>query len=240
MIRATTRTNARLVRPALLGAFVALLLLVTLAAPFSAAPLAPRGDPGGAVGALASCPSNPNPNSTLSIATNVSLGPAPLAVDFCLYSILTVTAVAWNFGDGTNASGPAVTHVFTVEGAYDVQANVTYSGGTLGSGSVWIYATGPATQPIQVNSTVNVSSGRAPLDVTVTTSVSGCRGICSLNVTSATGPLTAYGANQIVSGSPVVNYLVVPSAGIWVVHVYTTDPLGDAGTASFQDRKSVV
>jgi hypothetical protein len=57
---------------------------------------------------------------------------------------LSVPAITWSFGDGTSASGPAVSHAYGAPGAYSVTVTATDSAGnsTSASRSVLIVAAG--------------------------------------------------------------------------------------------------
>ena len=62
-------------------------------------------------------------------ATNVQ-GPGPLFVSFQDASdVPGATAWSWDFGDGTTGSGPAPTHLYTIDGTYNVRLTVTGSAG---------------------------------------------------------------------------------------------------------------
>jgi PKD repeat protein len=58
---------------------------------------------------------------------------APLSVEFDASASSDVggriTSYRWQFGDGTTAEGPTLTHVFTRQGTYEVTLTVTDSGG---------------------------------------------------------------------------------------------------------------
>ena len=45
----------------------------------------------------------------------------------------TITSHAWNFGDGSTAAGPTVSHTYTTDGAFTVTLTVTDNGGASGT-----------------------------------------------------------------------------------------------------------
>src|SRR5215475_4775464 len=61
-------------------------------------------------------------------------GPAPLAVSFTADPPEGVSdaVYAWQFGDGTNASGQSVSHTFSQPGVYRVMLKVSNASGALG------------------------------------------------------------------------------------------------------------
>jgi len=55
----------------------------------------------------------------------------------------TIAAYTWNFGDGSSASGSAVTHTFTAAGTYSVSLTVTDNQGAMSAAKVTISAIDP-------------------------------------------------------------------------------------------------
>ena len=76
-------------------------------------------------------------------------GTAPLTVAFdgsqSWTSAGTVTGYAWTFGDGTSASGPTVTHVYTAAGTYTATLTVTNDRGATAVESAAIIVNPPPT-----------------------------------------------------------------------------------------------
>lgn len=65
-----------------------------------------------------------------SFNNNVSVGAAPLEVAFHDTSNGSISAYAWDFGDGTQSSTAAPVHRYDEPGAYDVSLTVTGPGGS--------------------------------------------------------------------------------------------------------------
>lgn len=130
------------------GSAFALVGLLVLAAGLGAAlpawsGSAPRTGPSGlAVASGSPCPSSEGNRSGLALTTNVTSGPAPLAVQFCGFSPTALSASFWWFGDGSSSTLANTTHTFESGGSYDVFLNVTYAAGGSGSANVVITATG--------------------------------------------------------------------------------------------------
>ena len=58
------------------------------------------------------------------------------------YSTLNIASYAWDFGDGTTASGPTTTHVYTKLGTYTVKLTVTDRGGLTATSTQTIAVVG--------------------------------------------------------------------------------------------------
>ncbi|MGA8275838.1 MAG: PKD domain-containing protein [Thermoplasmata archaeon] len=217
-------------RPTFVTSLVALFLLTTLTAGLAGA-AAPG--PVGSAGVLpaATCPIFVNmTGGSLTIVTNTTWGAAPLAVQFCVYSPTNYTSVLWNFTGGSTSTSSVVAHTFSAVGAYNVTLTAYYPGGLSNSTSVWVYATG-AVQKIGVNATNNSSGGPALLAVNLTTTLTGCRGVCNLDIYSADGYVQVLARSQ-TGPDTYWDDLSLDSGGLWVITVNATDPLGDYGTST--------
>ncbi|MFZ1684342.1 MAG: C1 family peptidase [Candidatus Zixiibacteriota bacterium] len=79
----------------------------------------------------------------LAIQGDVTLGPAPLNVNFSIGTSLTVLSAAWTFGDATTANVPAPSHTYTNPGLYNVGLTAICPDGshsTTSSSFVAVYA----------------------------------------------------------------------------------------------------
>jgi PKD repeat protein len=85
-----------------------------------------------------------------------SSGPAPLAVSFDAGNSSDPDedplSFSWDFGDGQQAAGSRVSHIYEVEGSYDVTLTVADDGGERDSITLTINVTAPEppTQPPQI------------------------------------------------------------------------------------------
>jgi PKD repeat protein len=60
----------------------------------------------------------------------------------------SITAYAWDFGDGTSASGPEVQHAYAQAGTYTVQLTVTDDGGLTGQAVQQVMIEQPTPTPV--------------------------------------------------------------------------------------------
>ena len=84
-----------------------------------------------------------------------------------------VTAVAWTFGDGKTASGATTTHTYSSEGEFEVNAQITLTGGSVvrAREDVHITATGTVNpDPTSIDFTYSPSSPAAGQQVVFTAS----------------------------------------------------------------------
>ena len=79
--------------------------------------------------------------------------------------------IAWNFGDGTTGTGPAVAHEYAAVGTYNVSVTASDSAGN--SGSNW---TDVRVEPLSLTVAVNRTAGDAPLAVTAGVTILGGTG----------------------------------------------------------------
>ena len=112
----------------------------------------------------------PRPPVAVASATPTS-GDAPLPVAFTAAGSSdldgSIVAYAWDFGDGTSATGAAVTHTYPAGGAYTATLTVTDNDGLTGSAALTISARAFNQFPAAVAS-ATPSTGVAPLVVTFT------------------------------------------------------------------------
>lgn len=80
------------------------------------------------------------------IAVEPASGPAPLTVtasgEASTATGGTIASYAWNFGDGTSASGATAGHTYGTAGTYRIALTVTDARGRTGSATVDVVATG--------------------------------------------------------------------------------------------------
>jgi PKD repeat protein len=71
-----------------------------------------------------------------------------------------IVTYEWNFGDGTNATGPAVSHSYSKEGTYQVELNVTNNNNFSSSTTLMVTATNrPEYIPLFAKAIVVVTIG---------------------------------------------------------------------------------
>ena len=111
----------------------------------------------------------PAPEASFTMSS--TSGTTPLKVTFTNTTIGKVTAWAWDFGDGTSATGKSPKHSYATPGSYTVTLTATGPGGSSTiTASTPISATPPA--PV-ANFTMTPGSGTAPLTVTFTDTTTG-------------------------------------------------------------------
>lgn len=151
------------------------------------------------------------------ISSNVSSGTAPLAVSFSGANSTdadgSISSYAWNFGDGTIASGVTASKTFTNPGTYTVTLVVTDNGG----------ATGSTTKSINVNA--------APAAINAPTGLMSLvsRGRVTLRWTDNATNETGYYVERAVEGSAftriatlganATSFIDTPGRNKWVYRV---------------------
>ncbi len=106
------------------------------------------------------------------ISSSTALGPAPLTVSFSgagsTASGTVITVYHWDFGDGSDATGESVSHLYLKPGTFNAVLTVTDGNGLTDSVStpVIVSSSQQENQPPQAVFTVTSSSGSAPLTVT--------------------------------------------------------------------------
>jgi PKD repeat protein len=104
---------------------------------------------------------------TADLAINVTQGPPPLSVvvfgDPSSSTAGAIVSYAWDFGDGTTATGREAAHVYSAPGLFDLQLTVTDSAGNTGTTvqEIRVAGDGVPTAVIQAEP----ESGPAPLVV---------------------------------------------------------------------------
>ena len=101
-------------------------------------------------------------------SSNPTGGEVPLSVDFSSAGSSdpdgTLTAWAWDFGDGATSLETDPTHLYTEGGPYVATLTVTDDDGTTTMQEVQVMALEPNVPPVAVMS-ANTTSGPAPLEV---------------------------------------------------------------------------
>lgn len=122
---------------------------------------------------------------------------------------------SWNFGDGTNASGPLVTHVYSVPGTFTVTVDV-------GDGK----KSSTATASVTVRSLAGTWGGTlaGALGVTMVLTHNGSIVTGTYSDPAATGPLSG----SVRSTSPQVNMTISPAG--FPAASYAADPSTDVNT----------
>jgi PKD repeat protein len=84
---------------------------------------------------------------TVSIASNPTVGSAPLNVDFTAnVSGGTASTYTWNFGDGTTSTAALPSHTYEASGNYTTKVTVTDSNGGTATSSSLVSVTGTSSQ----------------------------------------------------------------------------------------------
>ena len=123
----------------------------------------------------------PNIPPTAVIAASATSGAAPLAVTFNGSGSTdpdgTISSYAWNFGDGTTASGSVATKTFNTAGTYTVTLTVTDNRGGRGTSSAVIQVSANLARVLRVASitlsTTTSSKGRSVLATVRATDANG-------------------------------------------------------------------
>ncbi|MEQ9106288.1 MAG: PKD domain-containing protein [Limnobacter sp.] len=100
-----------------------------------------------------------NLSPTAQISADKITGTAPLVINFSALASTDPEGSAlsyhWDFGDGTNATGPTITKTYQSAGNYTASVRVTDTGGLSSSASVSINVTAPVSQVVM--SVFNIS-----------------------------------------------------------------------------------
>jgi PKD repeat protein len=111
----------------------------------------------------------PNVAPTASVSATPTQGEAPLAVSFSgsasSDSDGSITSYAWNFGDGTTATGATASKTYTVGGEYTAALTVTDNDGATHTQTVVIRALVNGNVPPTASFTATPTNGLAPLAV---------------------------------------------------------------------------
>jgi len=160
-----------------------------------------------------------------SIQASVTTGAAPLAVHFAGGGIdqSGIVGFNWNFGDGNQASGPAVDYTYTTPGNYTVSLTVTNALGQTAGTTARINVLPANNAPPVVQATATPRSGTAPLVV-----------LLQASATDADGTIVRYdwnfGDGSDATGQVIEHIYLDP--GTYGVTVTATDNAGGQGMTS--------
>jgi len=138
----------------------------------------------------------------------------------------SIVSYAWNFGDGSSATGVSVEHVFAEEGTYGVTLTVTDDDG----------ATASLTNTLTISATANVSPIAAAAATVVQAENPRRLQFSSAGSEDPDGAIVAYdwdfGDGEVsAEANPIHMYL---SGGIYAVSLTVVDNRGDVGSTSFE------
>lgn len=173
-------------------------------------------------------PDAPVPHIVTNPATPT--GQAPFAVGFDGTSSVVADGpgtYAWNFGDGTTATGATASHTYTAAGTYTASLKVTDKGGQIASTAVVITVTAAPSEPVvpiaRIVTTPTTPTGDAPFSV----------GFSGSTSTVDEGPGTyawTFGDGGTATG--VTSSHTYNTAGTYTATLKVTDATGDVSTAS--------
>jgi len=145
----------------------------------------------------------PNLLPTAVIAASSTSGTAPMSVTFNGSGSMdpdgTISSYAWNFGDGTTASGSAVSKTFNTAGTYTVTLTVTDNRGGKGTSSAVIQVSANPAKIIRVSSiTLSVITSSKGKTVRSVVRITDGNGVAQSSAT-VTGAFSGL-VSKIVSG----------------------------------------
>jgi PKD repeat protein len=134
------------------------------------------------------------PRLSVSAETSSTSGIVPFEVNFSAIPAggNPPYGYQWNFGDGGGASSQVASHVYTVAGTYLASVNLTDRLGHRSEYSTVVHAYAP----LSVSPQSNVSTGVAPLPVSLTASSSGGDGLGNFTWNFGDGSSPGYGPDQ--------------------------------------------
>jgi PKD repeat protein/Flp pilus assembly protein TadG len=171
-------------------------------------------------------PGNQPPNASFTATPASGAAPLTVSVDGSASSDPdgTITGYTWNFGDGTNGSGPTASHTYTLPGTYTITLGVTDNGGATGVATRTISATGPPNQP----PTASFTLAPSPVGVGQTVTVNGSGS--SDPDGSIVGWTWNFGDNGTSTGQTTTHAYAVP--GTYTVTLTVTDNAGATASAT--------
>ncbi|HEV2166496.1 MAG TPA: PKD domain-containing protein, partial [Thermoplasmata archaeon] len=159
------------------------------------------------VTASASPPSGPAP-ADVAFSVQPTGGTGPFAYD-------------WLFGDGSAASGPSPTHLFSTNGLYEVTLIADDSSGRVGVATTQVSITGSSGAALSALLLETPGRGAPPLLVNASVSIEG-------GTEPYAAPTWALGDGTTASGS-VVDH-TYPRGGSYTIQVQVSDALGATAT----------
>ena len=169
----------------------------------------------GQYGITASVPTPGNQAPVAVIAASTLRGTAPLTVNFSGSGSIdadgSIVTHAWTFGDGTNGSGPTVSHAFTVPGSYVVQLRVTDDDGLSATGSITVTVDAPvallAMRVADIAMSLNVAkNGSATATAAVKLRDAGGAPVVGASVTGRWSGLVSRTASATTDGSGIARF----------------------------------
>ena len=164
------------------------------------------------------------------ITTNTLSGTAPLAVVFDgSTSTGDIATYAWDFGDGSIASGISASHTYATAGSYTARLTVTTSAGLSSSATVTITASQSATTPppsTPPTAVISSSTAAGPAPLTVSFDGSGS------SATNATISSSSWDFGDGTSATGTSASHTYTSAGTFSATLTVTDSNGLTGSAS--------
>ncbi len=139
-----------------------------------------------------------------------------------------ITAYAWDFGDGTSASGPAVQHSYAAPGTYTVVLTVTDEGGLSGQASWSVVIEQPTPTPVPNQPPVAVIAAPPQTQVGILLTLNGGSSV------DPDGSIVQYAWN-FGDGSAwngVTVNKVYTQTGVYTITLTVTDNAGAIGQAS--------
>ncbi|GAA1389858.1 PKD domain-containing protein [Luteococcus peritonei] len=130
----------------------------------------------------------------------------------------TITGWAWDFGDGSTATGATARHTYTKPGRYTVTLTVTDDAGASSQRTAQVNVTEPANQPPTARFTVAVDGSTVALDASGSTDPDGS--IASV----------AWDFGDGTTGEGVRQSHDYPTAGSYTVTVTVTDDQGESAS----------
>ncbi|MFW6119022.1 MAG: PKD domain-containing protein [Planctomycetota bacterium] len=169
----------------------------------------------------------PNQPPTASVTATPTSGTAPMEVSFdgsgSADNDGSIASYAWDFGDGSTATGATVVHTYSDAGSYSATLTVTDDDGATDSASVTVTVDAPNAAPT-ASASAMPTSGTVPLEVSFDGSGS----------TDSDGSIASYtwdfGDGDTASGATVTH--TYSDAGSYAATLTVTDDDGATDSAS--------